>query len=58
MASEPCILAVDLGTSGCKTAIITAAGKVLGWEFKEVPMQILPNGGAEQDPRDWWNAFC
>jgi xylulokinase len=57
MSHEPCFLAVDLGTSGCKTAIITLSGRVLGWEFMEVPMHILPNGGAEQDPRDWWNAF-
>jgi xylulokinase len=57
MSSEPCFLAVDLGTSGCKTAIITLSGRVLGWEFMEVPLHILPNGGAEQDPRDWWNAF-
>jgi xylulokinase len=57
MANEPCFLAVDLGTSGCKTAIITQSGRILGWEFQEVPLQVLPNGGAEQDPRDWWNAF-
>ena len=57
MATEPCFLAVDLGTSGCKSAIITLGGKVLGWEFMEVPLKVLPNGGAEQDPRDWWNAF-
>jgi len=57
MANEPCFLAVDLGTSGCKSAIITLGGKVLGWEFQEVPLKVLPNGGAEQDPRDWWNAF-
>lgn len=57
MSSEPCFLAVDLGTSGCKTALVTLSGRVLGWEFIEVPMHILPNGGAEQDPRDWWNAF-
>lgn len=57
MANEPCFLAVDLGTSGCKSAIITLSGKVLGWEFIEVPLKVLPNGGAEQDPRDWWNAF-
>jgi xylulokinase len=57
MANEPCFLAVDLGTSGCKSAIITLSGKVLGWEFQEVPLKVLPNGGAEQDPRDWWNAF-
>jgi xylulokinase len=57
MSSEPCFLAVDLGTSGCKTALITLSGRVLGWEFVEVPLHVLPNGGAEQDPRDWWNAF-
>jgi xylulokinase len=57
MANEPCFLAVDLGTSGCKTAIVSLSGRVLGWEFQEVPLKVLPNGGAEQDPRDWWNAF-
>ena len=57
MANEPCFLAVDLGTSGCKTAIVTLSGRVLGWEFQEIPLKILPNGGAEQDPHDWWNAF-
>lgn len=50
-------MAVDLGTSGCKTAVVNVSGRVLGWEFEEVPLKVLPNGGAEQDPRDWWNAF-
>lgn len=57
MANEPCFLAIDLGTSGCKSALISLSGQVLGWEFQEVPLKVLPNGGAEQDPRDWWNAF-
>lgn len=57
MSSEPCFLVVDLGTSGCKTALVTLSGRVLGWEFMEVTLHILPNSGAEQDPRDWWNAF-
>ena len=57
MTNEPCFLAVDLGTSGCKTALINLSGRVLGWEFQEVGLKVLPNGGAEQDPRDWWNAF-
>jgi xylulokinase len=57
MANEPCFLAVDMGTSGCKSAIISLSGKVLGWKFQEVPLKVLPNGGAEQDPHDWWNAF-
>jgi xylulokinase len=57
MSSEPCFLAVDLGTSGCKTALVTLSGRVLGWEFIEVPMHLPCEGAAEQDPRDWWNAF-
>jgi len=55
--TEPHILAVDLGTSGCKTALISVTGVVAGWEFQEVPLHVLPGGGAEQDPEDWWNAF-
>ena len=51
------ILAVDLGTSGCKSALISITGQVVGWEFQEVPLQVLPNGGAEQNPQDWWTAF-
>ncbi|MDR3574527.1 MAG: FGGY-family carbohydrate kinase [Anaerolineaceae bacterium] len=51
------ILAVDLGTSGCKSALISITGQVAGWEFQEVPLQVLPNGGAEQNPQDWWEAF-
>ncbi len=55
--NETFILAVDLGTSGCKSALVTASGKVIGWEFQAVPVHLLPDGGAEQDPRDWWEAF-
>lgn len=55
--TERYILAVDLGTSGCKTALVSVTGTVAGWEFQEVPLHVLPGGGAEQDPEDWWNAF-
>ena len=51
------MLAVDLGTSGCKTALVNQAGQVLAWAFEPVAMRILPGGGAEQDPQDWWQAF-
>jgi xylulokinase len=51
------ILAVDLGTSGCKAAVVSAAGTVVAWEFAGVETQLLPNGGAEQDPHAWWEAF-
>ncbi len=57
MEKEPCILSVDLGTSAFKSALITVSGKVLGWEVQDIPLHVLPDGGAEQDPDDWWNAF-
>ena len=57
MEKEACILAVDLGTSALKTALITVSGKVLGWEVCDIPLHLLPDGGAEQDPEDWWQAF-
>ncbi|HEY4083912.1 MAG TPA: FGGY-family carbohydrate kinase [Burkholderiaceae bacterium] len=51
------VLAVDLGTSGCKTALVSRSGRVAAWAFKAVSTQLLPGGGAEQQPQDWWQAF-
>ena len=54
---DKCILAIDLGTSGPKTALISVYGEVLGSEFEDTPIILLPGGGAEQDPDGWWNAI-
>ena len=54
---EKYILAVDLGTSGPKSAIVSTNGEVIDSEFREVPLHLFPGGGAEQDPEDWWNAI-
>ncbi|MBV8660179.1 MAG: FGGY-family carbohydrate kinase [Burkholderiales bacterium] len=51
------ILAVDLGTSGCKTALVSLGGAVAAWAFQPVATQMLPHDGAEQVPEDWWAAF-
>lgn len=51
------ILAVDLGTSGCKTALVNLAGRVQAWAFAPIETRILPEGGAEQNPDDWWQGF-
>src|SRR5215207_5042794 len=55
--TEPIILAVDLGTSGMKVALITVSGRVLGWEMEPVQLILTPDGGAEQSPEEWWQAF-
>ncbi len=57
MATEPIILAVDLGTSGMKVALIRVSGAVLGWESEPVKLILTPDGGAEQSPDEWWAAF-
>jgi len=56
-ASPSFILAVDLGTSGMKVALVSLTGQVAGWEAEPVRLIVTPDGGAEQDPADWWRAF-
>ena len=51
------ILAIDLGTSGSKTALVSTYGEVVDFEYQAVPLHLLPNGGAEQNPDDWWDAI-
>ncbi|GAA0226166.1 FGGY-family carbohydrate kinase [Cryptosporangium japonicum] len=58
MTGEPQVLAIDLGTSGMKAALVAADGTVTGWAEREVKLHVLPGGGAEQDPRDWWDALA
>ena len=57
MSTEPVILAVDLGTSGMKVALITIRGAVLGWDSEPVSLILTPGGGTEQSPEAWWSAF-
>ena len=51
------ILAVDLGTSGCKVALVAEDGSVAAWAFRPVPVRIIDGHGAEQSPDGWWRAF-
>lgn len=55
--NDQCVLAVDLGTSGCKTALVSLEGRVIAWAFEAVTTQVLPGGGAEQVPGHWWRSF-
>jgi xylulokinase len=56
-AGRPAILAIDLGTSAVKLAAITPRGAILASEVEPTQLALLPNGGAEQDPEDWWGAI-
>ncbi len=51
------ILAIDLGTSSLKLALVDVHGEVLGWESEPIGLIVTPDGGTEQSPLEWWGAF-
>ena len=52
--TEKYVLAFDLSTSGAKAALVSVTGKVLATEFEPDTLNLLPDGGVEQDPALWW----
>lgn len=56
-AARRLVLSIDLGTSGCKAALFTMTGQCVGFDFTPVPLHLMPPGGAEQNPLDWWQAI-
>jgi len=51
------VLGVDLGTGGPRVALAGTDGVLVGHEKETVELHLLPGGGAEQDPDDWWRAI-
>jgi xylulokinase len=49
-------LGIDVGTSGTKTLVISAAGKVLAQATSNYPCYHPKPLWSEQDPEDWWQA--
>jgi len=56
MAVAPHVLAIDLGTSGPKVALVGSDGAITANSFAPVDLVLEPGGGAEQDPEQWWRA--
>ncbi len=57
MPAQELVLAIDLGTSGPKVALVSAEGALLARASEPTALHLLPDGGAEQDPEDWWRAI-
>lgn len=51
------ILAYDVGTSGCKAALITVRGEILATDYRTYPTYYPQPLWAEQHPEDWWQAI-
>lgn len=50
-------MAIDLGTSGPKVALVRMNGEMLVSASRTTSLLLPPGGGAEQDPDDWWRAI-
>ncbi|WP_336771248.1 xylulokinase [Paenibacillus sp. MMO-58] len=53
------VLTYDIGTSGVKTCLyhLSPSVSLVASALHSYELMILDNGGAEQDPADWWQAM-
>ncbi|MFP6650236.1 MAG: FGGY family carbohydrate kinase, partial [Pirellulaceae bacterium] len=49
-------LGIDIGTSGTKTLLVSATGKILAEASATYPCYHPRPLWSEQDPEDWWKA--
>jgi xylulokinase len=57
LGGQTYVLGIDLGSHGPKVGIVSEQGEIVGWEFEPALYHLTPNGGAEQDPNEWWEAI-
>ena len=51
------VLAIDLGSTGVKVAVVDEAGRVRASAGEVLPLIFTADGGVEQDPNGWWEAL-
>jgi xylulokinase len=49
------VLSIDLGSGGPKAAVVSDTGQVVASAAERVATHLLPHGGAEQNPQEWWD---
>ncbi len=54
------IIAYDIGTTAVKTCLFHIEQKIqlISYATCAYPLKLYDNGGAEQNPEDWWEAMC
>ena len=50
------VLAIDMGSSSVKAALVSHRGEVAATGLAEIETILLPGGGAEHNPEQWWSA--
>lgn len=58
--SKKYVISYDIGTTGVKTCLfeIDSAITLISAAMEGYNLYIMPDGGAEQDPDEWWSAIC
>ncbi len=57
MSDGPIVVAIDLGTGGPKVALVSTQGVVVDHTYETNDLILLPDGGVEQDPEQWWSSI-
>lgn len=54
------VIAYDVGTTALKTCLFEISDKIrlIADAVEGYGLYMMENGGAEQDPDDWWRAMC
>ncbi len=54
------VISYDIGTTGVKTCVFEIENgiKLISAAMQGYQLYVLPGGGAEQDPDEWWDALC
>jgi xylulokinase len=57
-AARDRLIGVDLGAGSLKASVIDGTGRLLGEASEPIATRIPHPGWSEQDPADWYRAFC
>ena len=52
------IVAIDIGTTGAKTALVDRTGALVASALATYPTHTAAGNVVEQAPQDWWVAAC
>lgn len=55
---EQYLLGIDVGTTGTKSLLFSAGGKLLGHAYRAYETSTPQVSYNEQNPQDWWDAVC
>ncbi|MCH5191289.1 MAG: FGGY-family carbohydrate kinase [Oscillospiraceae bacterium] len=60
MGNEIYALAFDIGTTGVKTCLFKISDRIelISAASEGYKLYVMPGGGAEQEPDEWWAAMC